>query len=58
MATSLDEAMRDCSEQASGVDVDVTCSDCGDAAVVRFIAGDPVDESAVSCHCGGEMEEI
>jgi hypothetical protein len=58
VATSLDEAMKDAHEQRCSYDVDVACTDCGDAAIVRFLNGEPVDESAMHCHCGGAMEEI
>ncbi|HYJ21077.1 MAG TPA: hypothetical protein VEW07_03520 [Solirubrobacterales bacterium] len=58
MTYSLDEAMRDRCEQETGVDVDVVCSDCGDAAIVRYLHGEPVDATALDCHCGGEFEPV
>lgn len=55
---SVDEAMRDDLERSSAYDVDVACSDCGDAAIVRYVDGEPADEAAMTCHCGGEMVEV
>lgn len=39
-------------------DVDVGCSSCGEAAIVRFLAGEPLEESALICHCGEELTEV
>lgn len=49
------EAIQEDYEFRNGVDVDHACSDCGDALVVRYINGEPIEESAVTCHCGGEL---
>lgn len=55
---SVDEAMRDDLEQSSAYDVDAVCSDCADAAIVRFVNGEPVDAAALDCPCGGEFEPV
>lgn len=56
MSLSATEAAQESWEQLHGYGVDVVCWDCGDAAVVRFINGEPLDESSMVCHCSGEME--
>ena len=56
MTFSVDEALQDAHEAEHGYDQDVSCSDCGEAAIVRFRDGEPTDESAMRCHCGGEFE--
>jgi hypothetical protein len=55
---STDEAMQDHCEQQSGVDVDLACTDCEEATVARYVNGEPVDESALTCSCGGEMRPV
>jgi hypothetical protein len=55
MTTSASEAIQEDYDFSHGYDVDVACSDCGDAAIVRFCNGEPVEESAMNCHCGGEL---
>lgn len=58
MTTTPAELMQDAHEQIHGYDVDVACCDCPEAAIVRFLNGEPVDESAMHCHCGGEFEVV
>jgi hypothetical protein len=56
MSTSLGEAQQEAHEQVHGYDLDILCSGCGTAAIGRFLNGEPVEESAMQCGCGGEFE--
>jgi hypothetical protein len=62
MQAVAEEAILDCFQDAHeaehGYDVDVTCTGCHRPAVVRFFDGEPADESAMACPCGGEMEIV
>lgn len=52
------EAIQEDREFTHGIELDLACSDCGDAAIVRYINGEPVEESAMHCHCGGDLMPV
>lgn len=58
MTWTADDVMQDRADCELGYDQDVSCSNCGDAAIVRFRDGEPTDEAQIVCHCGGEYEVI
>jgi len=58
MTASADELMQDAQRQHHPYPVEVACSDCGEAAVVLFCAGEPVNPSSLDCHCGGEFGPV
>jgi hypothetical protein len=58
MTSSVDELMLDAQCQQRPYPVEVACSSCGDAAVVQFCAGEPVNPSSLDCHCGGEFSPV
>ena len=56
MATSVDDARREAEHQRFGCMQEVECTTCGSHWSVRFWEGEPVNEDAMECHCGGEGE--
>jgi hypothetical protein len=58
MATSTDDAMRDAEEQRYGSMREIACTTCGSHWSVRFFDGEPRHPDSMSCHCGGEGEEL
>jgi hypothetical protein len=52
VSLSLDEAMQDAHREHHPYDVEVVCK-CGEAWMVRFLAGEPVELDALDCRCGG-----
>lgn len=45
-------------EGEQSYDVECVCSNCADVALVRFLAGEPIDQNDLICHCGGELSEV
>lgn len=58
MTWVLDEAQQDAYEAELGYEQEVRCCQCGEGFIRRFWEGDPVDESSMTCHCGGELEVV
>lgn len=55
---SLHEAEQDAFEAEHGYEQEVRCCQCGEGFIRRFWEGEPIDESSMTCHCGGELEAI
>lgn len=58
MTWTADDVMVDQADREHGYEQEVRCIQCGDGFIRRFWEGEPVDESSMTCHCGGELEIV
>jgi hypothetical protein len=58
MTWCLAEAEQDAFETEHGYEQEVRCIQCGEGFIRRFWEGEPVNESSMTCPCGGAMEAI